>query len=118
MSDDPATIDWAPTVGQKVGAAVGFIIGALAWPQDGIPLGVRVVFPVVYAVACAVILRMRGVVRYRRVAQFGAHQSAMAVIAGGWLLAGRPSSAAVNGAWFVSAGAWWLVEGRRDRHRH
>lgn len=113
MPDDPATIDWSPTVGQKIGAAVGVVIGALAWPQDDVPLAVRIVFPVVYAVACAVILRMRGVVRYRRRAQFGAHQLAMAAIVGGWLLADRPSSAAVNGAWFVSAGIWWLVEGRR-----
>lgn len=111
MSDDPALIDWSPTTGQKVGAAVGFGIGALAWSQDGVPLAVRIVLPVAYAVACAVILRMRGVVRYRRIAQFGAHQVAMAVIAGGWMLAERPSSAAVNGAWFAAAGAWWVVAG-------
>ena len=117
MSDAPDAIDWSPTVGQMVGGAVGVVIGALAWTDDDLPLWVRLVFPIVYAVACAVILRMRGVVRYRRVGQFGAHQVAMAVIAGGWLVGGNPSSSFVNGLWFVSALAWWVVEGVRRPRR-
>ncbi|MDE0801835.1 MAG: hypothetical protein OSA99_00800 [Acidimicrobiales bacterium] len=117
MSDDSASIDWSPTSAQKIGAAVGFTIGALAWSQDDVPLAVRVLFPIVYAIACAVIPRMRGIVRYRRAAQFGAHQVAMGAIAAGWLLADRLPSAAVNGAWFVSAGGWWLLTGVVTRRR-
>lgn len=106
-------IDWSPTVGQKVGAVVGFAIGASSWVDDDLPLWTKVAFPVVYAVACAVILRMRGVVRHRRSGQFSAHQVAMAVIVVGWLVNDDASGALVNGAWLASAARWWVLEGRR-----
>ncbi|WP_436794562.1 hypothetical protein [Actinospongicola halichondriae] len=110
MPTDSDSIDWSPTTAQKVGAGVGLVIGLLSLAQDDLPAWVRVAFPVAYAVACAVIPRMRGVVRYRRTRQFAAHQVAMAVIAAGWLAADSVPSATFNGAWFVSAGLWWLLE--------
>lgn len=69
-------------------------------------------FLVAYAAACAIIPRMRGVVRYRRGGQFSAHQLAMAAIAGGWFLEGDVAGGVINGLWCLSAGAWWIVARR------
>ncbi len=107
-------IDWSPTVAQKIGAVVGLLIGSATLLRDDLPVWVQVVFPVVYAVACAVIPRFRGVVRHHRTVQFSAHQVAMAAIALGWLVNGSTASAAINGAWFLGATLWWAAARRRD----
>ncbi len=114
MPTDTDSIDWSPTTAQKVGAGVGLAIGLLSLTQEDLPAWVRVAFPIAYAAACAVIPRMRGVVRHRRTLQFAAHQAAMAVIAIGWWANDDVSSAAFNGAWFVSAGLWWVLERARS----
>lgn len=107
------SIDWSPTLAQRVGAVVGLLIGGSNLFRDDVGVATKVVFVVAYAVACAVIPRLRGVVRYRRVGQFSAHQVAMAAIAGGWFLEGDLGGGVVNGLWFVSAGVWWLSARRR-----
>ena len=106
--DDAEAIDWSPTLAQWIGAVVGLLIGASNLFRDDIAVGSKAAFVVAYAVACAVIPRMRGVVRYRRVGQFSAHQLAMLAIAGGWFIEGDVAGGVVNGLWFLSAGAWWL----------
>lgn len=109
MSHDTASIDWSPTTAQWVGVAAGLAIGGTTVVRDDLSPASMAAFVVAYAVACGVIPRLRGVVRHRRVAQFSAHQVAMATIAGVWLAEGQPGPAAFNGLWFLSAGAWWIA---------
>lgn len=40
-------------------------------------------------------------------------QGGAALITAGWLLRGKPSSAAVNGAWLVAFGLAYAAEGRK-----
>ena len=70
-----------------------------------------------YPVALVVIARWVPVVRERRWRWFAAHQAAVTGIIVGWLLRGRGSAAAVNGAWLAVASAWYGLarRGRRPR---
>lgn len=105
-------VDWRPTPAQWIFAVVGLLIGIGALRQD-VPALSGVLFVAGYPAACAVIARLRGVVRLRHVEWFAVHQFGMAAIALGWVLAQDWGSAAVNGSWFVSAGVWWWRSGLR-----
>lgn len=112
VNRDPASIDWSPTTAQWLGLAAGLAIGGTTIARDDLSPASKAAFVAAYAVACGVIPRLRGVVRHRRVAQFSAHQVAMATITGVWLAEGQPGPAAFNGLWLASAGAWWLTSRR------
>lgn len=66
-----------------------------------------------YPVALVVIARWRSVVRERRWGWFAAHQLGTAAITAGWVLRGRAPAAAVNGAWWAVAAAWFALGHRR-----
>ena len=66
-----------------------------------------------YPVAFVVVTRWVPVVRERRWRWFASHQAAMAAVVTGWLLRGRGSSAALNGAWLVVATAWYVLGANR-----
>ena len=68
-----------------------------------------------YAVALAVLARLRSVLAERRVWWFVALEAAMAIIVVGWVLHGRPPAALFNGAGLAGLGAAWLITGRRAR---
>lgn len=68
-----------------------------------------------YAVALAVLLRLRHVLAERRLSWFLALEAAMAIIVVGWVLHGRPPAALFNGAALAGLAAAWLITGRRSR---
>ena len=69
-------------------------------------------FAVGYPVSVAVITRFVPVVRQRRVPWFAAHQLGVAAVVAGWAVERNWPSVAVNGAWLVTATAWWVRGGR------
>ena len=68
-----------------------------------------------YLVAVPLLTRWVAVVREQRWRWFLAHEAAVAAIVAGWALRGRRAGAAVNGAWMLAAGAWYVLGGRRQR---
>ncbi len=68
-----------------------------------------------YVVALPIVVRMRRVFGERRTGSFLVFEGAMGALVVGYLVAGRPVPAAINGvAALVLAGAWWEI-GRRAR---
>ena len=67
-----------------------------------------------YPTAIVVITRFVPVVRQRRTRWFAWHQAGVAAIVAGQGLLGRASGVAVNGAWFISAAAWYALGGRKS----
>jgi len=66
-----------------------------------------------YPAAVAVLTRWVPVVRERRWRWLAVHHAGMAAIVAGLLLARRPGSAAVNGAWLAVSSVWYAAGGRR-----
>lgn len=66
-----------------------------------------------YAVALAMLARLRPVLAERRVWWFVALEAATTSIVVGWLLHGRPLAALANGAALAGFAAAWLIAGRR-----
>jgi len=68
-----------------------------------------------YGVALPVMFRLRAVFAERKAQWFVVFEVAVALVAAGHLLAGRPIAAAINAvAAVVLAGVWWEI-GRRAR---
>ncbi len=109
-----AGIDWRPTTAQKIGAAVGLLLGVGGALGD-VPWISGVLFVPGYAAACAVIPRFRGVAKYGHVDWFAAHEFGMGAIVLGWVLAEQWGAAAFNASWLVSAGVWY-ARARRGGH--
>ena len=93
------------TRSQQVALVLGLAI-ALASITDG-PWVSGALRLVGYPAALVVIVRWIPVVRRRLGSLFVLHQAGMAAIVAGWVLAERWVGVAVNGAWFVLAGAWY-----------
>lgn len=68
-----------------------------------------------YAVALAMLARLRPVLAERRVWWFVALEAATTSIVVGWFLHGRPLAALANGAALAGFAAAWLIAGRRAR---
>jgi hypothetical protein len=68
-----------------------------------------------YPMALAMLARLRLVLVERRAWWFAALEAAMASIAVGWLLHGRPLAALLNGAALAGFAIAWLITGRRAR---
>ncbi len=66
-----------------------------------------------YAVALAMLARLRSTLAERRVWRFAALEAATTAIAVGWLLQGRPLGAVPNGAALLGFAVAWLLTGRR-----
>lgn len=98
------------TRSQQVAAVVGLAIGLASITEGPAVSGaLRIVG---YPAALVVIVRWIPVVRRRLTSLFLLHQAAMAAIVAGWALVPRWSGVAINGAWFVVGGGWYL----RRRH--
>lgn len=67
-----------------------------------------------YPTAVVVLVRYVPVVRQRRARWFVAHQLGVAAIVAGWAIRGEAAAVAVNATWFVVAGAWYALGGRRS----
>ena len=98
------------TRSQQVAVVVGLAI-ALSSISAG-PAIAGALRLVGYPAALVVIVRWIPVVRQRLGSLFLLHQTGMAAIVAGWALVPRWSGVAINGAWFVIAGAWYLRGGR------
>ena len=70
-----------------------------------------------YPMALAMLARLRPVLAERRVSWFAALEAAMASIAVGWFLHGRPLAALFNGAALAGLAIAWLITGRRGRSK-
>ena len=68
-----------------------------------------------YPASIVVISRFPRVVRERRARWLAVHHLGMLAIVAGWVSRGRPSAAAVNGAWLLASSAWYV---RGGRHGH
>lgn len=66
-----------------------------------------------YPVSIVVIVRFVPVVRERRTTWFVWHQLAVGAIVAGWAIDSAWRSVAINATWFVVAGAWYWLGGRR-----
>jgi hypothetical protein len=67
-----------------------------------------------YPVSVVMITRWLSIVRQRRLAWFAVHQAGVGAIVAGWALRGRTQGVVVNGSWWVSAGLWYTLAGRRQ----
>lgn len=94
------------TRSQYVAVVVGLAI-ALSSISEG-PALAGALRLVGYPAALYVIVRWIPVVRQRLGRLFLQHQAGLAAIVAGWALVPRWTGVAVNGAWFVIAGAWYL----------
>jgi hypothetical protein len=95
---------------QQVGLVVGLAIALASITEGPWTAGALRLFG--YPAALVVIVRWIPVVRQRITSLFLLHQVAMAAITAGWAISERWTGVAINGAWFVIAGGWYL--GRRD----
>jgi hypothetical protein len=95
---------------QQVALVVGLAIGLASFTTG--PWLSGVLRLVGYPLALIVIVRWIPVVRQRLGSLFLLHQIGMGLIVAGWVLAERWLAVAINAAWFVVAGFWYLRRGR------